>query len=200
VKAGGGLLLAGSMGTFERYSEPSGELAVAVLGWLFGIEFLSPRGLHVEWRQVTPGQTPQTWSLSIPAKSSGFTYTITDGEPSSEELAVLVSVTDDVSNAFTASRSSLPRLRAILHVESPAPLPRTLSTAGQATDVAGIVAEGIRQVRREKGRLTSIHLFMAVPVGLAMLIGQSLNTLGTIRTYEYAAVNGKYEAEAVFQC
>lgn len=165
-----------------------------------GVEFLSPRGLHVEWRQVTSGQTPQIWSLSIPAESSGFTYKIIDGDLASEELAVLVSVTDDVSNAFTASRSDLPRLRAILHVESPATLPRILSTAGQATDVARIVVEGIRQVRRERGPLTSIHLFMAAPVGLAMLIGQSLNTLGTIRTYEYAAANGKYKAEAVFQC
>lgn len=43
VKAGGGLLLAGSTGTFERYSgRPVGELAVAGIGRLFGIEFLSP--------------------------------------------------------------------------------------------------------------------------------------------------------------
>ena len=31
---------------------------------------------------------------------------------------------------------------------------------------------------------------MAVPVGLAMLIGQLLNTFGEIQTYEHLPING----------
>jgi hypothetical protein len=34
------------------------------------------------------------------------------------------------------------------------------------------------------------HLFMAVPAGLAMLIGQLLNTFGSVQTYEHVTVDG----------
>jgi hypothetical protein len=36
----------------------------------------------------------------------------------------------------------------------------------------------------------TVHLFMAVPVGLAMLIGQGLNTFGDVQTYEHIPVDG----------
>lgn len=43
VRRGGGLLLAGSAGFFERYAgRPAGEMAVATVARRFGIEFLSP--------------------------------------------------------------------------------------------------------------------------------------------------------------
>jgi len=43
VRRGGGLLLAGSAGVFERYTgRPAGEMAVAAIARRFGIEFLPP--------------------------------------------------------------------------------------------------------------------------------------------------------------
>ena len=45
--------------------------------------------------------------------------------------------------------------------------------------VRGVVTE-----YRLKG---SIHLFIAGPAGLAFLIGQQLNTFGTITVYEHVA-------------
>ena len=35
-----------------------------------------------------------------------------------------------------------------------------------------------------------MHLFMAVPAGLAVLIGQLLNTFGSVQTYEHVTVDG----------
>jgi SMODS-associated and fused to various effectors sensor domain len=37
------------------------------------------------------------------------------------------------------------------------------------------------------GGLRGVHLFIAGPVGLAFLLGQLLNTFGTIRTYEHVS-------------
>jgi hypothetical protein len=63
-------------------------------------------------------------------------------------------------------------------------------TPGEATDVALAVQDGMRTARREYGNIGTVHLFMAAPAGLAMLIGQLLNTFGSVQTYEHVTVDG----------
>jgi hypothetical protein len=70
------------------------------------------------------------------------------------------------------------------------PYPRVLATPGQAADVAFVVQDGLRIVRREYGNVGNVHLFMAVPAGLAMMVGQLLNTFGSIQTYEHVLMDG----------
>lgn len=48
----------------------------------------------------------------------------------------------------------------------------------------------MRTTRREYGNIGTAHLFMAVPAGLAMMIGQLLNTFGAVQTYEHVTVDG----------
>ena len=50
--------------------------------------------------------------------------------------------------------------------------------------------EGIRDARREYGGVGTVHVFVAVPAGLAFLVGQLLNTLGQVQTYEHVAADG----------
>jgi hypothetical protein len=59
-----------------------------------------------------------------------------------------------------------------------------------AADVAYLVAEELRRVRHEVRRVKCVHLFMAVPAGLAMMIGQLLNTFGQVQTYEHITDGG----------
>jgi hypothetical protein len=40
------------------------------------------------------------------------------------------------------------------------------------------------------GNIGAVHLFMAAPAGLAMLVGQSLNTFGAVHTYEHVSTDG----------
>ena len=58
-----------------------------------------------------------------------------------------------------------------------------------------------QSARQEYRPLGVVHLFMAVPVGLAMLIGQQLNTFGDIQTYEHISTDGVgvYRAAARLQ-
>ena len=65
-----------------------------------------------------------------------------------------------------------------------------IHTPGEATDVALTVQDGMRAARREYGNIGTAHLFMATPAGLAMLIGQLLNTFGSIQTYEHVTIDG----------
>ena len=62
-------------------------------------------------------------------------------------------------------------------------------TPGQAVDIARKTVEAARGARNEYAVGGQVHLFMAVPAGLAMLIGQLLNTLGPIQTYEHIPSN-----------
>ena len=70
---------------------------------------------------------------------------------------------------------------------------------GFGLDVAQLTIESAREARHKFGIRGKVHLFMAVPAGLALLIGQSLNTLGPVQTYEHIQVDaiGVYEPAAV---
>jgi hypothetical protein len=65
-----------------------------------------------------------------------------------------------------------------------------IRTPGEATDAALAVQDGMRAARCEYGNIGTVHHFMAAPAGLAMLIGQSLNTFGSVHTYEHVTVDG----------
>ena len=73
-----------------------------------------------------------------------------------------------------------------------------IETPEQARHLAHLVIEAARNARTDYDITGSVHLFMAVPVGLAMLIGQLLNTLGKVQTYEHIqeGATGHYEAAA----
>jgi len=51
--------------------------------------------------------------------------------------------------------------------------------------LARTVAEEIRRVRTEHPYATRTHIFLSGPLGLAVLIGQQLNGLGQVQTYEH---------------
>ena len=48
----------------------------------------------------------------------------------------------------------------------------------------------IRKALHGYPEITCVHLFMAVPVGLAMMIGQLLNNVPSVQTYELVADDG----------
>jgi len=169
----------------EAFGLPTLPAAAAL-----GCAFLATSGLRASWRQIAPGRDPQIWALSQPKEDSGFTPQITSKEPTARDIAILVSVADNAEPLFAASQKSLPPLRALVHVAKTGSYPHIIRTPGEATDVALAVQDGMRAARREYGNIGTAHLFVAAPAGLAMLIGQLLNTFGSIQTYEHVTVDG----------
>lgn len=155
-----------------------------------GCAFIATGGVGLSWRQQRPGTPDQTWSLAAPRLESGFAYRIDAKDAKAKDLAVLVSVADDVEPIFASCVGSLPPLRALIYVRSHAKLPCVIESAGHAHDIARIVEDGARLARREYGAIGTVHLFMAVPAGLAVLIGQLMNTFGLVQTYEHVLVGG----------
>jgi hypothetical protein len=159
----------------------------------FGCAFLSTSGLRAAWRQMMPTQPEQLWSLSAVREDSRFTSRITAKDAGARDIAVLVSVADNVEPVFASHLKNLPPLRAVVHIARQGKFPHLISSPAQATDVAYVVQDGIRTARRDYGNIGTVHLFMAVPAGLAFLIGQLLNTFGAIQTYEHLNVDGSGE-------
>ena len=58
-------------------------------------------------------------------------------------------------------------------------------TMDWALDVAHLTIDALRRARAQYQCRGAVHLFTAVPVGLAFMIGQLLNTLGAVHTYEH---------------
>jgi hypothetical protein len=74
-----------------------------------------------------------------------------------------------------------------LGAESP---PSSSNSKVLVTDcVVRIIAEALRQARDTLQPRGTVHLFLAVPAGLAVMIGQTLNTFGPIQTYEHVGTD-----------
>src|SRR5690606_7012725 len=155
-----------------------------------GRAFSATSGLRLRWRQTHHDTGEQLWSLEAPREPSGFEYRLTSHEVDKRDLAVLVSVTQDVEPAFAAFRSSLPPLRAILRIRKPDGFSHLIRSPGAARDVAEVVRAGLIDARQQYGNLGTIHLFMAVPVGIAVVIGQGISTSGSAQTYQHLPADG----------
>ena len=186
--------LGAAIGAIEHFAPgrrivASGRLTICAAVAL-GTTCLAPRQIDISWAQFTPGKGEEEWSLTAVPEPSQFSHQLVSGTTDSDELAVLVSVSDDVGPAFTASRRELPSFRAVLNITRDARPPHILENAGQAVDVARHVTDAVRTTRQELKLLGGVHFFMAIPVGLGMLLGQLLNTLGEVHLYELASVDG----------
>ena len=168
-----------------RKVQASGLLSIPAATAL-GYYFMAPRRMDFSWEQYTPGGPTQMWSLQDPRVDSGFEAVITAGDAAADDLAILVSVNADVSQAVGVSYESLPRFRAYVHAKPiGASTPADIRSGGEAVDLAHRVVEAARNARQQFHVRGKVHLFMATPVGLAVLIGQLLNTLGQVQTYEH---------------
>jgi hypothetical protein len=166
-----------------------------------GTVFLATRRLPIAWRQISPNRPPELWSLDAKPEGSEFEAQIIPNNPAGADLALLVSVTSNVEPAFAATRPQLHQLRGFVTVAKPGNYPHDLETAGQARDVVRVIVEGLCRARDALQPRGTLHLFLAVPAGLAMLIGQMLNTFGPVQTYEHVSPGnvGRYEPAALLE-
>ena len=149
-----------------------------------GFHFMAPAGMDIAWEQRMPDGSIQVWSRKADREDSGFTAAASAGAVDATDLAVLVSVNSDVSSAVAATTTA--PFRAYVHVKrADSAQSAVLQTPGQALDVAEKTVAAVRNARHEYGITGRVHLFAAIPAGLSMLMGQMLNTLGPVQTYEH---------------
>jgi hypothetical protein len=135
--------------------------------------------------QVKFGAAAELWSLDGPDKESGFGTEVRPLSASCDDLALLVSATNDVVADFSVSRTGLP-LRAAIHLAPRGERPARLQlSAAQARNLACVAVDALRGAVQKYSARGTIHLFLAVPAGVAFMIGQQMNTFGRVQTYEH---------------
>lgn len=148
-----------------------------------GRALMEPSGIPFAWKQLPRGQV---WSLAASSEDSGFDVESRSQVVSATDLALLVSVRGNVEAAVVASKGSLPPFRAIVHVRPRTDQPTVdLVEAGQAAHVARLVGNALRDARHKYPAIKRTHLFYSGPVGVAAMIGQQLNAVGPVQTYEH---------------
>lgn len=148
-----------------------------------GRAFPAVSGIGLAWEQIGRDGSRCLWSLSESRQASGFAVRPHGVDPAGEGLAVLVSVMHDVSLAYGAT-TGLPAMRATVEVDLSEGRRGQLSASG-AVDLANQVADAVRRARIEFQGIKTIHLFLACPVGLALMIAQLMNAIGPITVYEH---------------
>ena len=164
-----------------------------------GAAFLAPAGIDVSWEQQIPGQPAQSWSLGGSRTSSGFKSGCRPQDPAGKDLAVMVPVNAPVEPAAApVIESTRPRACVRVTHRDGAFGNSLLANAGQAVDLARKIVEAMKSARATYPEVThgTVHLFMAVPAGVAMMVGQLLNTFGSVQTYEFIAEDGGYQPAA----
>jgi hypothetical protein len=116
------------------------------------------------------------------------------------ELALIVSVTHnimaDVCSCFT---KNFP-FRALVHVHDPHAKSeaRCQLSPADAVQLAHLAVNGLRGAWNTYKVRGTVHLFLAVPAGLAFLIGQLLNGFGDVQTYEHIPTQESCYVPAAF--
>ena len=164
----------------------AGGLCCLPAATALGYHLMATAGIDVAWEQRMPDGSFQQWSMGSEPEKSGFSPSTVDGSADATDLAVLVSVNNDVSQAVAASSGETGPFRAYVHIKrADSGVGAVLDTPGQVADVARKTVAAARNMRTEYRITGRIHLFAAIPAALAMLIGQLLNTLGPVQTYEH---------------
>jgi len=152
------------------------------LGILLGWVFRTPSGFDLKIQQG-----PEMWATDVEANAQDATLiTLADGTPGKGPLFVKVSATHAVGSAVReAVRSLNVRPTAYLRVQ-PRSGPSRAAVEDNAMCCAMARAIGDAIVERcSYGDICEIHLFMAAPQALAVMIGRQLNALPPVQLYEY---------------
>jgi hypothetical protein len=181
-----------------RPVEASGLLALPAAIAL-GAAFLAPGGVDLAWRQHTPGRRDQIWSLAAEPEPAGVEIDEISGDPSSQDMAVVISINHDAEEALRRSELEVPRFRGYLRLRGSDGQPADFATPGQATDAARRLIAAVGTSRRQWRDIRRIHVFLAGPAGFGVLVGRLLNGLGPVQTYEHLPDNavGRYRRAAL---
>jgi hypothetical protein len=187
----------------NRSVEVSGRACLPALVAL-GCAFLEPRGIELTWQQfMSASRETQPWSLAAAPQESGLEIKLVPSEAAAQDLAVIVSITTNAHAAVKRGQEegTVPPFRAVIDVRFPEESDRVLESAGQAADAVLRTIKTLREAQAKYREAGTVHLFLAAPAGYAVMLGQKLNALGPIQTYEHEQTDtiGRYEPAALLR-
>lgn len=146
------------------------------------------RGIDATWLQHSAGQH-EPWNLHVDMQDSGLESDLHVNDITDSDLAVLVSVTNEVDAAVGRTKPTLPNFGGVLELSLGDAIGSSLS-ASEAAHAAHVFRQEVQTVLNELSATSTIHLFIAAPAGLAFLFGQQSNTFPQIQTYLLETTDG----------
>lgn len=174
----------------DKISIAGRGIAALPLGVLYGAVFSPLAGFHVSWLQGLDGNV-DTWSLTNPPSNIILRTEEIRGNPGSEDIVLAISISANIQSAvaeFVSSNDLRPRASIHAMLDT-GPVPQGTSLSPQ--DGLSIVLQAVQAVRDMKEKIglqrVGLHLFLACPLAMAILLGQKLNTISTCVLYEHQA-------------
>ena len=186
-------LVAGASNVMATFPSPRlvGEGMVPLpLGALVGAVYSPRAGCELEWLQFVEGRDRQRWSFDLPPAEIAMDPRVTMGDPSSEDLVLAVGLSADIEQAAVEALRSLGEVcRAYVHCapQSGSYTPGRVMTPEEGVGFVLAAIDKVRNVREDLGMVrANLHLFLACPLAMAVLMGQKLNTFSDCHLYEHA--------------
>lgn len=167
----------------QRFGEEQFEIHLAchlsialVAGHQFGLEapLVPLQGRHAKepWRRSA--LPPPSADLALRKR----------GRPEAADLAVSLSITHDIMDDVEGYLRSRGLDFQLVDIGVPSPSARAVTTAAHADALADAIMRQLRVARSGRPERV-IHLFLALPVALAFLLGQYQHALGRLQLYEF---------------
>lgn len=148
---------------------------------------------HVRGFSVTAVQHGEYWSSDDAAESGGLVVTEIAPLEFGADLAIAIGVavdpTEEVTGFITGERLPVGRLAVISPKHGPGP--QAIRDGATAASMGVALMHEARQLLRQADA-DRIHLFLAVPAGLALLIGHRWNALRPTVVYEHLGTGRGY--------
>lgn len=159
------------------------------VGLAFGYIFRKETGFLLNIHQFN-----QIWPAQInKSPTSYLTCDLIEGSVGQKDLAITISITQVVEQGLKAFFHENNIFRAILNCT---PASGEIPYKIPYGSVASAIAEEIRLAivnARKTYNTTEIHIFAAIPLALAYMIGWRLNAYGRIHLYDYDKNNNEYK-------
>lgn len=153
------------------------------IAFAVGCQYPTTRGIHAKWTQQNPNFNEITWDVTVPSSDTELSENSTLKDSSKTDLAVYLSLTDDVQPEVGNTASDLPDFNTEIEIKRTDYDPEI--TPEQGLTIANAFQKAVRDELNTRSNIETIHLFQSSPVGLSFLLGQHTNTLPPIQTYAF---------------
>ena len=175
--------------TCDRVSIRGQGNAALPIGVLFGAIYSPLANFQLSWVQGLAGRDPESWSLSSECSDVLLETKVAYGNAASEDLVLALGVSASIESAVSEyiNSSDLRPRASIYATTKTGVVPQGIRLSPQ--DGLSLVLQAVQDTRNLRDDIglhrARLHLFLACPLAMAVLLGQKLNTFSQCVLYEH---------------
>jgi len=144
---------------------------------------------QLQYEQTTDGE-PFLWRSKLPTKSTLQFKVIEEKGQSGKNLLIAFAIGGSAQGYVATLYQQAPGAFDALVYTEPEIYGRNTTISNADAIALAINAKNLMRLYRQKYNANCIHLIMLAPAAFALFLGQRLNTLGEIVSYEWTTTNG----------